>query len=84
MSYTVILPTLNESGHIVSLIKDIGSALSELKQKYEIIIVDDNSSDGTIDLVRKIGKEKPEVQLFVRENKKKKIGKNNKFRNTKI
>ena len=84
MSYTVILPTLNESGHIVSLIKDIGSVLSELKQKYEIIIVDDNSSDGTIDLVRKIGKEKPEVQLFVRENKKKKSGKINKFRNTKI
>ena len=75
MSYTVILPTLNESGHIVSLIKDIGSALSELKQKYEIIIVDDNSSDGTIDLVRKIGKEKPEVQLFVRENKKKNLAK---------
>ena len=38
MSYSVILPTLNESGHIVSLIKNIGSALSELKQKYEIII----------------------------------------------
>ena len=75
MGYTVILPTLNESGHIVSLIKDIGSALSELKQKYEIIIVDDNSSDGTIDLVRKISKEKPEVQLFVRENKKKNLAK---------
>jgi len=75
MGYTVILPTLNESGHIVSLIKDIGSALSELKQKYEIIIVDDNSSDETIDLVRKIGKEKPEVQLFVRENKKKNLAK---------
>ena len=75
MSYTVILPTLNESGHIVNLIKDIGSVLSELKQKYEIIIVDDNSSDGTIDLVRKIGKEKPEVQLFVRENKKKNLAK---------
>jgi dolichol-phosphate mannosyltransferase len=73
MGYTVILPTLNESGHILSLIKDIGSVLSELKQKYEIIIVDDNSSDGTIDLVRKIGKEKPEVQLFVRENKKKNL-----------
>ena len=75
MGYTVILPTLNESGHIVSLIKDIGSVLSELKQKYEIIIVDDNSSDGTIDLVRKIAKEKPEVQLFVRENKKKNLAK---------
>ena len=46
-SYSVILPTLNEAGHIKSLLLDISKIFYNLKLDYEIIIVDDNSSDGT-------------------------------------
>ena len=53
-SYSVILPTLNEVGHIKSLILDISKIFYNLKIDYEIIIVDDNSSDGTIDEIKKI------------------------------
>jgi len=47
MSYSVILPTLNEKGHIIQLIKKIRLTFSEIQQEHEIIIVDDNSTDGT-------------------------------------
>jgi dolichol-phosphate mannosyltransferase len=44
---TVILPTYNEAGHIVSLIRDITTSF----HPKEILIVDDNSPDGTADII---------------------------------
>jgi len=47
-SVSVIMPTLNESGHIQALIHETAQALlASGVQKYEIIIVDDDSPDRT-------------------------------------
>ena len=73
MSYSVILPTLNEKGHIISLIKNIANIFKKIKCEYEIIVVDDNSTDGTIDLVKKYLKNLRNLKLFVRKNKKKNL-----------
>ena len=56
MSYLVILPTLNEKGPVVKLIENIKSIFSEIQQEYEIIIADNNSTDGSTDLVRNLCK----------------------------
>ncbi len=45
---SVVLPTYNESGNIVDLVKEIHAAV---RQPLEIIVVDDNSPDGTSALV---------------------------------
>ena len=75
MGYTVILPTLNEKGHIVKLIKEIQAVFIASNQNYEIIVVDDNSKDGTIDLIKKIENDHDNLQLFVRENLRKNLAK---------
>ena len=51
MKLSVILPTYNEAGNIIALIKEIASVLKTAKLKGEIIVVDDDSSDGTAKLV---------------------------------
>ena len=56
MGYSVILPTLNEAGHIVKLIEKIRSIFSEIQEEFEIILADDNSTDGTVELGENIGK----------------------------
>ena len=71
MSFSVILPTLNEAGHIVQLVKSIGKVLS--KHKYEIIIVDDNSTDTTPELCLKLKKTNKKVNFISREGLKRNL-----------
>ena len=46
MGYTVILPTLNEKGHIAELIKEIQTVFASVNDEYEIILVDDILATG--------------------------------------
>lgn len=62
---TVILPTLNEAGNLESLIANLGRELPGC----QVIVVDDNSSDGTPDLVRKIAETNASVRLIARHVK---------------
>ena len=56
MSFSVILPTLNEKGHILKLIEEISNIFEINKINYEIIVVDDNSDDGTYEIVENFKK----------------------------
>ena len=70
-SYSVILPTLNEAGHIKSLILDISRNFNKLNLIYEVIIVDDTSVDGTVEAISKI--DNPNLVIYKRLNKKKSL-----------
>ena len=71
MSFSVILPTLNEAGHIVQLVKSIGKVMSNYK--YEIIIVDDSSTDLTPDLCLKLKKRNKKVNFISRKGLKRNL-----------
>lgn len=61
---SIILPTYNEKGNICPL---IGSILKNLPEvNLEIIVVDDNSPDGTARLVRKKYAHNRKVKIFIR------------------
>jgi len=59
---TVILPTLNEVGNLEALIDGLNRELPGC----QVIVVDDNSTDGTPDLVRTIAARSPSVRLIAR------------------
>jgi len=52
---SVVIPTYNERKNIKKLLRELSEALNG-KFEYEIIVVDDNSPDGTADEVRKIAR----------------------------
>jgi dolichol-phosphate mannosyltransferase len=54
--YSVILPTYNESENLPLIISMLNTAFEESKLKYEIIIVEDNSPDGTLEVANKLQK----------------------------
>ena len=49
---SVILPAYNESDCILSTIDDVEAALKKAAINYEIIVIDDGSSDNTAELAR--------------------------------
>jgi len=52
---SVIIPCFNEQGGISAVIEDLKSILKQSSLKYEIVVVDDGSTDQTGDIARKAG-----------------------------
>jgi glycosyltransferase involved in cell wall biosynthesis len=57
---SVIVPTFNERDNIKAVIAAVADALPNIA--WEIIFVDDNSSDGTASFVREIARIDPRVR----------------------
>ena len=57
---SIILCTYNESKFIENTVKNLNNNISEL----ELVIVDDNSSDGTIDIINKLNKDNRYKTVF--------------------
>lgn len=66
MKTSIILPTYNEKDNIVELIQAIFRAIEPHHIEPEIVVVDDNSPDGTAEIVRRRFGEDCRVKLFVR------------------
>jgi len=47
---SIIIPTFNEKDNLPILVFLLNEVFSELQKDFEIIIVDDNSQDGTGDI----------------------------------
>lgn len=64
LDLAIILPTLNESGNLAPLVERIEAALGE--GNWEVLIVDDNSVDGTADEARALALEDRRVRVIQR------------------
>ncbi len=62
--FSLIIPVFNEEENIPTLIQRCTSALEELPIPYEILCVDDGSSDNTLELLVGHHQEKPQVQVL--------------------
>ena len=62
---SIVIPTFNEKENIVPLVKQIAKALAGYD--YEVVFVDDNSSDGTAKAIENLAGEYP-VRVLVRKD----------------
>lgn len=63
---SVILPTYNEAEAIVPLAEHVSKVLTKEGYKHEILVVDDNSPDGTAEVVEKAGIKNKNIKVLVR------------------
>jgi len=66
---SVVLATYNEKENLSKLIPIIEKIFKDEKEKLEIIVVDDNSPDGTANIARKMNKKYHNVKLLLRPRK---------------
>lgn len=64
LEIAVVVPTLNEAQNVERLIEKLSVVLAG--RGWEVVFVDDNSPDGTSDLVRRIGRASRHVRIVQR------------------
>ena len=60
---SIVIPTYNEKDNIVPLVERLSRTLAG--RNFEILFVDDNSKDGTVDVVAAMAQKYP-VKVMVR------------------
>lgn len=63
----LVVPALKEAGNLSALIDRAQIALARQNHEYEIIIVDDDSQDGTEEIVSEYSHRDPRIRLLVRK-----------------
>ena len=73
MNFSVVLPTFNENNHIKDLIESISDIFFSQNILFEILVVDDNSTDGTRETVDAFSKINKFVKIIDRNCKKRNL-----------
>ena len=63
-SISIILPALNEEGNIGAAVNDIQSYFNSREEKYEIIVINDGSTDSTGEIADRLVKENGSVRVI--------------------
>lgn len=69
MRTVIVLPTYNERENIAPFLRAVRAATDQLPEPIDVLVVDDNSPDGTAEIARSVGAELGHVQVFVRPSK---------------
>jgi len=69
LDLSIVIPAINEAESLPGLHAEIGAALSPLTQSYEVIVVDDGSTDATFDTLKCLAASDPHlVAVRLRRN----------------
>lgn len=61
---SVVIPAKNEEGSVETLYQEIKSVVNPLKKSFEVIFVDDGSSDSTFEKLAALHKKDPRVKII--------------------
>jgi glycosyltransferase involved in cell wall biosynthesis len=63
--FSVVIPVLNEKESLRPLLQEIAQVMEKQSWSYEVLCVDDGSTDGTLDVLKDLSRENPHVRLFI-------------------
>ena len=64
MDISVVIPVYNEEGSLEPLVEELRAALDPTGRSYEIVIIDDGSTDGTYPLILRLHRKGPGLKAI--------------------
>jgi glycosyltransferase involved in cell wall biosynthesis len=65
---TIVIPCLNEEGNIAATLDTVASAMRELPHTYEILVIDDGSTDRTAEVVDRYSEAHQDIPIRLHKN----------------
>src|SRR5919201_3894662 len=59
-----VIPVLNEEESLALLYKELHKTIVELKEDYEIIFIDDGSTDNSLDKLKQLAGQDKKIKIF--------------------
>ena len=63
MDISVVIPFLNEEPNLQPLTEELLAALEPTKKSFELIFIDDGSTDGGVNLLKELSEEIPQIRI---------------------
>jgi glycosyltransferase involved in cell wall biosynthesis len=61
-SLTIAIPAFNEAAHVAAVVEDSLAALAACTTRGEVLVLDDGSTDGTLDIIQSLAKDHADVR----------------------
>jgi len=65
MKYSVVIPLKNEEGNIADLMAELKPVMENLKEPWEVLCIDDGSTDDTLLILNELAKTNPTLRVLV-------------------
>jgi glycosyltransferase involved in cell wall biosynthesis len=64
LDISIVLPVYNEAGNLPRFIPELSGVLRDIGRSYEIIAVDDGSKDKSVDVLRGLKEDEPNLRII--------------------
>ena len=65
ITYSIIAPIFNEKDNIPELHRRVSEVMNSTRKRWELVLVDDGSTDGSTDMIRELAKQDKHVRSVI-------------------
>lgn len=63
LDLSIVMPVYNEAGNLPKLLRELSAVLDPLGRSYEILAINDGSTDDSLDVLRRLQEEQPHLRI---------------------